>query len=68
MGCVQQCGIQHVGLDPLGRPKERLGRERIALHPPEERAVHAIPPTVAQLLLLQLRGARSLLLCGVGVV
>ncbi len=61
--------IQHVGLDPLWRPKERVGRERIELHPLEERAVHAIPPTVAQqLLLLHFWGAlRSLLrgVCGV---
>jgi hypothetical protein len=61
--------ILHVGLDPLRRPKERVGCERIALHPLEERAVHAIPPTVAQqLLLLLFWGAlRSLLhgVCGV---
>ncbi len=57
-----------VRLDPLRRPKERVGREHIARHPLEERAVHAIPPTVAMPLLLLFWGALLSLLRGVADV
>jgi hypothetical protein len=57
------------GSTPRRRPKERVGRQHIALHPPEERAVHAIFPPIAQpLLLLLFWGAlRSLLRGGADV-